>query len=220
MKNEFYKRIFSSLILIPLSFYFIIKGSIFFNFFLGFCFLITSLEWYMMTNKKNYHIFGYIFLIFSFYTAYYLRNYDTQGLSSLFIFCFVLIICIATDIGGYILGKIFKGPRLTKISPNKTYSGMIGGYLFSLLSLIILIGYDELPYNDFMELTLETFVIVILISSVSQIGDITISFFKRVSKIKDTGKLIPGHGGILDRIDGMLFAFPFSYLLFSLNILK
>ena len=212
MKNEFYKRIFSSLILIPLSFYFIIKGSIFFNFFLGFCFLITSLEWYMMTNKKNYHIFGYIFLIFSFYTTYYLRNSDTEGLSSLFIFCFVLIICIATDIGGYVIGKTFKGPRLTKISPNKTYSGMIGSFIFSLIFGFFIVH----TQGEFLKFNIDALIIILLVSSISQLGDLIISFLKRKAKIKDTGTILPGHGGILDRIDGILVALPLGIILISI----
>ena len=86
----------------------------------------------MMSKKKNYHYFGYFFLIFSFYAVYQLRNNFGDESESLLVFLFILLICIFTDIGGYIFGKIFKGPKLTKISPNKTYSGMIGGYLFSI----------------------------------------------------------------------------------------
>jgi phosphatidate cytidylyltransferase len=121
----------------------------------------------------------------------------------------ITIICISTDIGGYVFGKIFKGPKLTKFSPNKTYAGMIGGYLLSIISAIF--------FNNFYfteEIQIKWFIFVILISTTSQLGDIIISYFKRLSKIKDTGKIIPGHGGLLDRIDGMIFAFPFSYLIF------
>ena len=120
-----------------------------------------------------------------------------------------LFICISTDIGGYIFGKVFKGPKLTKISPNKTYAGMIGGFFLSLLT--ILLYFDYLDYT----VTITWFITTILISSVSQIGDIIISYFKRLSKIKNTGNIIPGHGGLLDRIDGMIFAFPFCYGIFS-----
>ena len=95
---------------------------------------------------------------------------------------------------------------------------MIGSYILSIITIYILFIYSYL-YNDIIvKFTSETFLIVLLISTVSQIGDIIISFFKRLSKIKDTGKIIPGHGGLLDRIDGMIFAFPFSYIIFSLNI--
>ena len=126
----------------------------------------------------------------------------------------ILIICVFSDIGGYIFGKIFKGPKLTKFSPNKTYAGMLGGYFLSLISvtMIPLFKFNVMQFSDFL--------FVIGISSVSQIGDIIISYFKRLSKIKDTGKIIPGHGGLLDRIDGMIFAFPFSYIIFSVNTFK
>ena len=127
---------------------------------------------------------------------------------------FITIICISTDIGGYLFGKTFKGPKLSKFSPNKTYAGMIGGYLLSILSVIILNNF--IFSEDFL---INQFIFVILISSISQLGDIIISYFKRLSKIKDTGKIIPGHGGLLDRVDGMIFAFPFSYLIVSTNFL-
>ena len=215
MDKEFQKRAISSILLIPLSFFFIIKGSFFFTFFLAICFLISSYEWHMMSKKKNYRIIGYIFLLISFLSAHQLRN--VSGEESLLIFLFVILICISTDIGGYVVGKLFKGPKLTKISPKKTYSGMIGGYFLSIIIInIYLINLDLLNFES-RELTLRSFIIVVLISSISQIGDIIISYFKRLSKVKDTGKIIPGHGGLLDRIDGMIFAFPFSYSILLLQ---
>ena len=130
--------------------------------------------------------------------------------TGLYVFLGILLVCISTDIGGYVFGKLLKGPKLTKISPNKTYAGVFGGYLFSIISLSSYVNYLGQNFE------LENFVLVIVISTISQIGDITVSYFKRLSKIKNTGKLIPGHGGILDRIDGMIFAFPFYYILHSL----
>ena len=218
MKNEFQKRIISTFVLIPLSLFFIIKGSLFFSLLLIACFVVTSYEWYMMTKKKKYHLFGYFFLIISFYSAYLLRNFDNDEKGILFLF--VIIICISTDIGGYVVGKIFKGPKLTKISPNKTYSGTVGGYLFSIISIGFFITYSKILFNEELFFLNTTFIFIILISSISQLGDIFISYFKRLSKIKDTGKIIPGHGGLLDRIDGMIFAFPFSYVITILGILE
>ena len=114
--------------------------------------------------------------------------------------------------GGYIFGKLLKGPKLTKLSPNKTYSGVIGSFI---TPIIITNLFFELSFNIHnFEYTKKILFLVLIISLVSQIGDIIISFFKRLSKIKDTGNIIPGHGGILDRIDGMIFAYPFSYLVF------
>jgi len=215
MDKEFKKRAISSILLVPLSFFFIIKGSLFFAFFLTICFLVSSYEWHMMSKKKNYHIIGYIFLLISFLSAHQLRN--VFGEESLLIFLFIILICVSTDIGGYVAGKLFKGPKLTKISPKKTYSGMIGGYFLSIIIInIYLINLDLFQFES-RELTLGSFIIVILISSISQIGDIIISYFKRLSKVKDTGNIIPGHGGLLDRIDGMIFAFPFSYSILLLQ---
>jgi phosphatidate cytidylyltransferase len=200
MSKEFIKRFISSIILLPLVFYFIIQGSFLLIFFIAICFVVSCFEWYMMSKKKLYSIYGFLFLIFSFYTFYEL----SAELIGIF---YVIIICTSTDIGGYVFGKIFKGPKLTKISPKKTYSGMIGGYLLSLISLSVIINFID--YENLIFL----FLLTILISTVSQLGDIIISYFKRLSKIKNTGKLIPGHGGLLDRIDGMIFAFPIYYLI-------
>tara|TARA_B100001939_G_C16675018_1_gene501915 strand:- start:78 stop:569 length:492 start_codon:yes stop_codon:yes gene_type:complete len=155
----------------------------------------------MMTKKKSYRVYGFLFLIFSFYTFYEL----SLGLSLVF---FIILICISTDIGGYVFGKIFKGPKLTKISPKKTYAGMIGGYFLSLICLTIISN-----YINYTNIPIQFFILTLIISTVSQIGDIIISYFKRLSKIKDTGKIIPGHGGLLDRIDGMIFTFPVVYLI-------
>jgi len=167
-----------------------------------------------MSKNKVYNYLGYIFLIISFYSAYSIRNADENSLSK---FVFVLTICISTDLGGYIFGKIFNGPKLTKISPKKTYSGVFGGYIFAtVLTCLIMIASKSFLSNNFI-LNINNILMILLISTVSQVGDIIISYFKRLSKIKDTGKLIPGHGGILDRIDGMIFAFPFYYTIILLN---
>ena len=215
MNNELIKRILSSIILIPIALFFIVKGSFFFSFFISTCFLITLYEWNMMSKKKTYKIFGFIFLIFSFYSAYFIRN-EIQIQSSekhgLMIFLLILLVCVSTDVGGYVFGKLFKGPKLTKISPKKTYTGVFGGYFLSIIFSYIFSNYSGLFTDQFFGA--DIFVLVLIISTVSQVGDIIVSYFKRLSKIKDTGKLIPGHGGILDRIDGMLFAFPFYFIFY------
>ncbi len=216
MKKETIKRIVSSIILLPIALFFIIKGSFLFNFFILTCFLISSYEWHMMSKKKSYYIFGFIFLLFSFYSVYHLRN-DFAG--DYIYFLMITLICISTDIGGYIFGTLFKGPKLTKVSPKKTYSGMIGGYLLSIIFLNIFY-LSPYVYAKPTELTSDILIFILLVSTVSQLGDIVISYFKRLSKIKDTGKIIPGHGGLLDRVDGMIFAFPFSYIILKLNIFQ
>ena len=209
MNKELLTRILSSFILIPFLFFFIIKGSIFFIFLVLIMILITFYEWHNLSFKKIYYFPGLIFILFSFYTFFSIRNYN-----ELSFFLLILIICISTDIGGYIFGKILKGPRLTKISPNKTYAGMFGGFLLSfLIAILYLNNLNYLLLEPFNTININTIGLILSISLISQVGDIIISFFKRKKKIKNTGKIIPGHGGILDRIDGMIFAFPYSYLL-------
>ena len=212
MSKELVKRILSSVILIPISIFFIIKGSFLFSLFIIIFFWISLQEWLMMSKNSPYKIFGIIFLFFSFFTIYKLRiNQDNDY----WFFLFVTTICISTDIGGFIFGKTFKGPKLTKLSPNKTYAGLFGAFIFSVIFAIIFTKYY--PSKMF---NLNIFIFVILISSVSQFGDIAVSYFKRLSKIKDTGNIIPGHGGVLDRIDGMIFAFPLSYFIFLTDYIK
>jgi len=121
-----------------------------------------------------------------------------------------VLIAILSDVGGLIFGKIFKGRKLTKISPNKTISGSIGSLIFS-LALIPFFS-KELIFNNFLTLIL----ITILISISSQLGDLFISLLKRKAKVKDTSNLLPGHGGALDRVDGIIFAIPIGVLLFSI----
>ena len=213
MSNEIIKRILSSIILLLLTFFCIIKGSYFFIILLVTIFLISSFEWHNMSRNKSYYIYGFIYLFISFFCVFKLR-FDFVSDASLFLL--ITIICILTDIGGFIFGKFFKGPKLIKYSPNKTYSGLIGSFLLS---------FAIIPINSFFnflnDVTLTTLVMfTFVVSGISQLGDIFISYFKRVSKIKDTGIIIPGHGGLLDRIDGMIFAFPASYLLFFFNFIE
>ncbi len=215
MRHEFLKRFISSLILISIIIFLITEGSLFLNLFILFCLIISLYEWYMMRENNIHYITGIVFLILSFYSVFRLTNFET----GYFYFIFILIICISTDIGGYIFGKIFKGKKLIKISPNKTYSGMFGSFILSLLSSYLFLQlttiFHYLKFNS-----INTLIFILLISLISQVGDIIISYFKRKSKIKNTGNIIPGHGGLLDRIDGMIFAFPFGYLFLSLEILK
>ena len=210
MNKEFFIRILSSSILIPVVFFFIIKGSIFFNIFILVIFFITFYEWHNLSLNKIYYLPGSIFIFISFYVFYILRNEE-----NLTFFWLILLTCIATDIGGYVFGKLLKGPKISKISPNKTYAGVFGGFFLSIifaniyfnnLTLFTIAEIDE-------EFGVQKIFIVLSLSFISQIGDLMISYCKRKSKVKDTGKIIPGHGGILDRIDGMIFTFPYGILL-------
>ena len=215
MNNELIKRILSSLILIPIVLFAIIKGSIYFDIFLITCFFVILFEWHKVSKKNIFYYLGIIFLMFSFYTTYILYYINESYIN----FLFILVICVSTDIGGYIFGKLFKGPKLTNISPKKTYSGSIGGFALTILSTSLFFKIS-LFFPEDTKIFLSTYMSAILISFVSQIGDIIISYFKRLNKIKHTGNLIPGHGGLLDRVDGMIFAFPFYYIILKTNLIE
>ena len=208
MIKEFEKRLLSSLFLIPITIFFIIQGSVFFAFFLSILFIASSYEWLQMNKNNNLlKLLGIIFLLISFYSASEIREY--RGFEY---FLFIITVSIFTDIGGYLFGKTFNGPKLTKISPNKTYVGVFGGFLLSLIAGLIYLNYfeeSEIVDTDYILI----FLLILFISSISQIGDLIISFFKRKAKLKDTGKILPGHGGLLDRIDGLVFVMPTIYLL-------
>tara|TARA_Y100000591_G_C21804077_1_gene683768 strand:+ start:540 stop:1199 length:660 start_codon:yes stop_codon:yes gene_type:complete len=215
--NEFQKRLISSTILIPLSLICIYEGSVLFNFFLILCLVVSIFEWKKISNKKNIFILGFLFLIFSFFTAYLIRNsFESNGL---FIFLFLIIICISSDLGGYIFGKILKGPKLTKISPNKTYSGVLGSFFLSGILTTYFVYYIEHLKITMLELNLNLLIIIFFFSFISQAGDLIVSYFKRKANLEDTGNLIPGHGGILDRIDGIIFVIPTFYFLNFYNYL-
>ena len=121
---------------------------------------------------------------------------------------YVLLVCIFSDIGGYTVGKTIGGKKLTKISPNKTISGSIGSFLFSLIPCFLIFLF-EIPISNLDKIVFLT----LILSFISQLGDLLISYFKRKSKIKDTGTLLPGHGGLLDRIDGIIFVVPAAFIL-------
>ena len=159
------------------------------------------LKYVFKKNKINLFIFLNLFIfyvcLFSLQIYFFLSGEFEKKQT---IFLFILLICIFTDIGGYIFGNIFKGKKLTSISPNKTYAGMIGSFICSLIICILFIIYFNFSFH-FMFFTF-------FISSVSQSGDLFISYLKRKANIKDTGNFLPGHGGLLDRLDGIIFAIP------------
>jgi len=158
-------------------------------------------------NKINSFIFLNLFILYICFFAsqiYFFLSGEFENKENIFLF--ILSICIFTDIGGYVFGKIFKGKKLTSISPNKTFNGMLGSFLCSYIVCILFIAYFNFSFN----LIIFTF----LISLVSQTGDLFISYLKRKAKIKDTGNFLPGHGGMLDRLDGMIFAVPLGIKIF------
>ena len=130
-----------------------------------------------------------------------------------YLLIFLLIICISTDTGGYLFGKLIGGMKITKISPNKTVSGVVGSFVLSLLFGLIYLN----KFNEFVSLELNSISMIVIISFFSQFGDLIISYLKRKAKVKDTGSILPGHGGILDRIDGSLLAIPVGIIIIQMN---
>ena len=206
--NEFIKRFLTALVVSLVAFFFITIGGYFFILFLLILFLLSFFEWFKLCKNKTILIFGTLVLSLSFLSAFILRYEDLP------FFILVILISITSDIGGYIFGKFFEGPKLTKISPKKTYSGMIGSYFMSILVGIFYINYLN-TNSIYLELKFSNIIILIIIffiSTINQLGDLTISYFKRLKKVDDTGKFLPGHGGILDRIDGLIFSMLVGFL--------
>ena len=158
-----------------------------------------------LKNLFKFLIFVYLLFFMKIITDEFLQNQPNVSWNLIF----VISVCILSDIGGYIFGKFFKGKKLTKISPNKTYSGMTGSFILSIV--FCLIYSYSISFVDFKTIIFLT----IVISFFCQIGDLFISFLKRKAKIKDTGNILPGHGGILDRIDGILLALPLGIILIN-----
>jgi len=227
MSQNLLNRIFTSIILLSLLFFvnfsnqyifilsILILGTIICieanNIFLRLVGFKSSKD--MMLKKFNFkfltlNLITFIYVFFIFCNLSF-EIYSNEG--SIF-FLYLMCICIFTDIGGYVFGKVIGGKKLSKISPNKTISGTIGSFLFSLLPLIFLLNFNYLD----LEFNINNITFCLLISLISQLGDLFISYLKRKSKIKDTGKILPGHGGILDRVDGIIFAVPFSYILLKI----
>ena len=213
--SELIKRFFTSIILISLLLLSVLNIYvlstvliiIFYQIMYEFYFLLKK----NINNNKKFKLYLSTILTLIYIGYFNIKIFITflnNNSSELLLLYFIITTCIFTDIGGYIFGKIFKGKKLTKISPNKTYSGLIGSFILSILSTIIF-------FQNY--LTIEMIILMsFVISSVSQIGDIFISYLKRKAKFKDTGKILPGHGGILDRLDGLIFALPFGFFIFKI----
>ena len=161
---------------------------------------------YINKSKQNLYILLLVSLSYITYVNIEIFNIFINNIDEKRILLYLIItVCVLSDIGGYIFGKTFKGKKLTKISPKKTYSGMIGSYLISITVSLYL-------FNNHYEIK-ELIILSFLISSISQSGDLFISFLKRKAKLKDTGSIFPGHGGILDRFDGLIFAIPLGLVI-------
>ena len=211
--NNLKKRFYTSIFLL-LLFFLIFKSYIILNYCLIILGVLSILEFLNLTRKIFKNKLGLILLNIFF-------------ISYIFIFCFIFLMffnntllkytlsiilfgCIASDIGGFIFGKLFKGPKLTKISPNKTYSGAIGSIILTIITFLLLFYY-------FLKiLNLDTIILALVVSIFCQLGDLLFSFLKRKAKIKDTGNILPGHGGVLDRLDGIYLGVPVGILTLAL----
>ncbi len=207
--SEFSKRIQTSIVLLTIL---ILAIKYQFMLVLTLILIFHQILFEFQLMLKKIYSKGKVYAILIFFTFYLFifilliwNNFYLANSFNRIILLFIISICVLTDVGGYVFGKIFKGKKLTKISPKKTYSGMLGSYLMPLIINIFI-------FKKY--LSLDTIIIsVIIISTVSQIGDLFISYLKRKSKIKDTDKILPGHGGLLDRFDGIIFALPFGLVL-------
>ena len=193
--NNLQKRILTSLIALPLSIFFVVKGGYLLTFFLIFILFAGVHELFSVFKKIKSILFLSLILILSLFCIYYLSEKEPLLLY------FVIAVTISSDIGGYVFGKIFKWKKLTKISPNKTLSGVLGSYFLSIFCLFV---WHKFNFSG-LEAFVYAFLVTIIFSTVAQAGDLIISYFKRLEKIKDAGKILPGHGGIFDRIDGLMF---------------
>jgi len=211
------KRIFTSLIVFPVSMFFIIKGGNYIVSFLYAILILANFEAFSAFKRKTSIIFLDSILVVSLLSILHLRN-DTT--SSLILLLWVIILTISSDIGGYIFGKIFRWKRLTNISPNKTLSGVIGSLIFSIFSILLLGLICKILFQIDLSffLKFKYFIFAVILSLSAQLGDLTVSYFKRLDKIKDTGKILPGHGGIFDRIDSLMFSIIVANILYYLKL--
>ena len=220
MAVELGKRIITSIILFLIAIFCILIHKFVFVLILVVTLFVCFNEWrdinYKYFKKKQHNNWKYFFvqfvgLVYLFIflsTSIALRGNNSESIA---FFIIILCICIFSDIGGYVFGKVIGGKKLTKISPNKTISGSLGSFIFSILP-VLLFNLQNYTGVSFEVLSINI-ALCLIVSLVCQLGDLLISYFKRLNKVKDTGTILPGHGGLLDRIDGLIFAIPTVYIL-------
>jgi len=209
--TEIQKRILTSIVLLIIL-YLSLLNKILLSILLFFITFLMFLEIYNILKKifvfkkaVNFIVLFFAFIYITFFSVFIWVFLVFEKPNNQMLFLLALSICISTDIGGYIFGKLFKGKKLTSISPNKTYSGMFGSYFLSFLTVIVFFNVHTFDVNFLL--------VVFIISTLSQLGDLFISYLKRKANLKDTGAFLPGHGGMLDRLDGILIALPFGLIL-------
>ena len=220
MAVELGKRIITSIILFLIAIFCILIHKFVFVLILIVTLFVCFNEWrninYKYFKKKQHNNWKYFFvqfvgLVYLFIflsTSIALRGNNSESIA---FFIIILCICIFSDIGGYVFGKVIGGKKLTKISPNKTISGSLGSFIFSILP-VLLFNLQNYTGVSFEVLSINI-ALCLIVSLACQLGDLLISYFKRLNKVKDTGTILPGHGGLLDRIDGLIFAIPTVYIL-------
>ena len=217
MGNELKKRISTSAFLMSL-----LTAMYFYSFVMIIALIVIAMivwiEFYALISKilpRNKlkdkllrFVFKAISLLYLSLLVYFIFSIESYYPNLKLYLLYSVLVAVLSDVGGLVIGKTFKGKKLTKFSPNKTVSGSIGSFIFS-LSLIPFFQGKLIAYS-----LLILIIITILISLTSQLGDLFLSFLKRKAKVKDTSDILPGHGGFLDRVDGIIFAIPIGILLF------
>ncbi len=218
MNKNLLNRILTSIILLVIFLFCLFTQKILWTFLLITAAILSFLEFNNLVKKKfknnqnnilSFNIFSFIYLSLFVFVGYEL--YSSPPLDLLFI----LLICIFSDTGGYIIGNLVGGRKLTSISPKKTVSGSIGSFLFSIVPVFVYSSiYNQTEnlifYSENLSLLIAT---CLFLSLICQLGDLFISYYKRQANVKDTGSLLPGHGGLLDRIDGIIFVLPAAFII-------
>ena len=209
MQKNLKKRLITSSLLFATTLI-IFYSSLFLIYVLILLSVLSIIEFLDLTNKSFKNIFKNIFLniLFIFYVSLFsfLFFYFANILQLKILLFSILLSCVASDIGGFVIGKTLKGPKLTKISPKKTISGAFGSLIFTCIVFSILF------FNITKIFNIKILIISLIISIMCQIGDLLFSYIKRKAKVKDTGSILPGHGGIIDRLDGIFFGVPSGFI--------
>ena len=213
ISNNLKQRVYTSLVLLTFVFL-IFSYNIFLIYFLIIMGVLSILEFIQIINiifKNKFRriLINLFFIIYIF--IFCILFFLSSNLEGLKLILFILLLsCVASDIGGYIFGKIFKGPKITKISPKKTYAGAVGSFLFTLIIMYLFSFY-------FIDLQIYKIIFISFMTSLfCQLGDLFFSLLKRKAKLKDTGKILPGHGGVIDRLDGIFLGIPVGFVSLTL----
>ena len=218
MNYEIINRILTSLVLFPVLIFSLYLSGLYLIILLCLIYFISFYE--IIKNTKNllFNLVSNAIIIIALYSLYYLRGDTNYSLITIY---WILIATFLSDVGGFIFGRTFKGKKLTKISPNKTYSGSIGSIVLSITSIFSLNFFQTFFLNQYVInfLQLKYLILTILISIVCQLGDLYVSFWKRKGNIKNISNILPGHGGVLDRIDGLIFVLIFCFIIKHIGLI-